>query len=335
MAPMVEVCQVRKAFGQTQALRGVDLTVGEGQVVGLLGPNGAGKTTLVRILATLLAPDAGQALVAGHDVVAQAPAVRRAIGLAGQYALVDQALTGRENLEMTGRLYQLSHAEARRRAAAVLARLSLGEVADRLVRTCSGGMRRRLDLGACLVGNPKVLLLDEPTTGLDPAARREVWSYLRDLTGSGTSVLLTTQQLDEADELADNIVIINRGTVITAGTPAFLKSRLADDRVELTIAPAQAGEAQRVVAPVLAAVSAPSAPAGRLGRMAAPPHPGHPVLEVDGGAGRLTFRVPRGSAGLTAVLRSLDEAEIGVSGLTVSGPSLDDVFLAVTDKEQQ
>ena len=222
---------------------------------------------------------------------------------------------------MTGRLYQLSRAEARRRAAAVLARLSLADVADRLARTYSGGMRRRLDLGACLVGGPTVLLPDEPSSGLDPAARREVWSYLRDLTGSGTSVLLTTQQLDEADELADNIVIIDRGTVIAEGSPALLKSRLAGDRVELTVAPAQIGKAQRALEPVLAAVSGTGHTAGE--------NTGRP-LAVDGGTGRITFRVRPGSAGLTAVLRSLDEAGVGVSGLTVGRPSLDDVFLALT-----
>jgi ABC-2 type transport system ATP-binding protein len=232
---MIEATGVGKSFGKTRALDGLDLAVAENRVTGLLGPNGAGKTTLIRILATLLKPDEGQVRVAGYDVVAQPLAVRRAIGLAGQYAVVDETLTGRENLEMTGQLYRLSHRTARQRAAEVLDRLSLTDAADRPVRTYSGGMRRRLDLGASLVGRPPVLLLDEPTTGLDPAARNELWAYIRDLVAEGATLLLTTQLLEEADHLADDIVIINHGTVVAHGSPDELKARLGGERVETVV----------------------------------------------------------------------------------------------------
>jgi daunorubicin resistance ABC transporter ATP-binding subunit len=235
MTLMIEATGVEKAFGRTRALRGMDLAVAENQVTGLLGPNGAGKTTLIRILATLLKPDKGQVRVGGYDVIAQPYAVRKTIGLAGQYAVVDETLTGRENLEMTGRLYRLTRADARKQAAHVLERLSLADAADRPVRTYSGGMRRRLDLGASLVGRPRVLLLDEPTTGLDPAARNELWAYIRDMVAEGTTVLLTTQQLEEADQLAGDIVIINHGAVVAHGTPDKLKARIGGDRVEMTV----------------------------------------------------------------------------------------------------
>jgi len=235
MPLMIEATGVQKSFGETRALGGLDLAVAENRVTGLLGPNGAGKTTLIRILATLLRPDRGQARVAGYDVTAQPFAVRRAIGLAGQYAVVDETLTGRENLEMTGQLYRLSRRVARERAAEVLDRLSLTTAADRSVRSYSGGMRRRLDLGASLAGRPPVLLLDEPTTGLDPAARNELWAYIRDLVAEGTTLLLTTQLLEEADQLADDIVIINHGTVVAHGTPDELKARLGGERAETIV----------------------------------------------------------------------------------------------------
>ncbi len=235
MTLMIEATGVGKAFGRTRALDGMYLAVGENRVTGLLGPNGAGKTTLIRILATLLRPDKGQVRVAGYDVIAQPYAVRKTIGLAGQYAVVDQTLTGRENLEMTGRLYRLTRAGAKKQAADVLERLSLTDAADRPVRTYSGGMRRRLDLGASLVGRPKVLLLDEPTTGLDPAARNELWAYIREMVAEGTTLLLTTQQLEEADQLADDIVIIDHGAVIAQGSPDELKARIGGERVEMTV----------------------------------------------------------------------------------------------------
>ncbi|HEX9467509.1 MAG TPA: ATP-binding cassette domain-containing protein, partial [Acidimicrobiia bacterium] len=236
MSGIVEVEGVARSFGETHALKGVDLTVPEGRVVALLGPNGAGKTTLVRILATLLDPDAGTARIAGFDVVKQAMAVRRVIGLAGQYAAVDGTLTGRENLEMIGRLSRLGKRLARERAAEVLDRLSLTDAADRQVKTYSGGMARRLDLATGLIGHPRVLLLDEPTTGLDPRGRIELWAYLRQLVGDGASLLLTTQYLEEADQLAHEIVVIDHGSIIAEGTPLQLKERLGGDVIDIAFA---------------------------------------------------------------------------------------------------
>ena len=211
---------IKKRYDEVVALDGVDLEVEAGTVFGLLGPNGAGKTTLVRVLATLLRPDAGRAFVLGHDVVAEPLAVRRRIGLAGQFAAVDEELTGRENVEMIGRLYRLGAAEARARAAEVLERFGLTDAADRRVSTYSGGMRRRLDLGASLVGRPPVILLDEPTTGLDPRTRQELWRTVEELRREGTTVLLTTQYLDEADRLAQRIAVVDRGRIAAEGTAA-------------------------------------------------------------------------------------------------------------------
>lgn len=307
MTPMIEAEGLRKTFGTTHALNGLELRVGAGRITGLLGPNGAGKTTLVRILATLIRPAGGRARVAGHDVVAQPRAVRRAIGLAGQYAVVDETLTGRENLEMTGRLYQLSRADARRQAAAVLERLSLAQVADRPVRTYSGGMRRRLDLGASLVGRPRVLLLDEPTTGLDPFARNELWSFISELVADGMTVLLTTQLLEEADQLAHDIVIIDHGTVVAQGAPDELKASLGDDMVELRVAAEAAQRAVDALIPLSAAVP-----------------------EFDPVSATVSLRVPSGAAAVPAAVRALDEASVRVTGVTVSRPSLDDIFLALT-----
>jgi daunorubicin resistance ABC transporter ATP-binding subunit len=307
MTHMIEAEGLRKSFGTTQALNGLGLRVGAGRVTGLLGPNGAGKTTLVRIFATLTRPDAGLARVAGHDVVAEPRAVRRAIGLAGQYAVVDETLTGRENLEMTGRLYKLGRADARRQAALVLERLSLSDAADRPARTYSGGMRRRLDLGASLVGRPRVLLLDEPTTGLDPFARNELWSFIRELVADGVTVLLTTQLLDEADQLADDVVIIDRGTVVAQGAPDDLKARLGDDTVHLRVA---AEAAQRAVDALIQLSAA--------------------VPEFDPVSATVSLRVPSGASAVPAAVRALDEASVPVTGVTVSRPSLDDIFLALT-----
>ena len=233
--PMIEVEGLHKAFGETRALDGVDLCVPAATVLGLLGPNSAGKTTLVKVLATLLEPDAGWARVAGRDVVREPTAVRSMIGLAGQYAAVDEVLTGRENLELVGRLYRLSAPEARRRAEAALEQLSLTDAADRPVRTYSGGMRRRLDLGASLVGRPRILILDEPTTGLDPRTRMELWAFIQQLVRDGTTVLLTTQYLEEADELAESIVVIDHGRVIARGTSDELKSQLGGDVLEVGV----------------------------------------------------------------------------------------------------
>jgi ABC-2 type transport system ATP-binding protein len=307
MTPVIEARGLAKSFARTQALAGIDLSVGENQVVGLLGPNGAGKTTLIKILATLLRPDAGYARVAGHDVVRQPVAVRRAIGLAGQYAVVDEMLTGRENLEMTGRLYRLDRATARRQASQVLGRLSLADAADRPVRTYSGGMRRRLDLGASLVGSPRVLLLDEPTTGLDPAARRELWAYITDLVAAGATVLLTTQQLEEADALAHHVVIIDHGRVVAEGSPGALKARLGADLIEITVRPGQASAAAKAVSSL----------------SPAPP-------QADQATGTVSLRVPHGTGAIPGVVHALEDARVEISDVTVHRPSLDDVFLALT-----
>src|SRR5689334_4074113 len=225
MTATIEARGLKKTFGKTRALDGLDLTAEPGQVVAVLGPNGAGKTTFVRIVATLVAPDEGTLRVAGHDVRRDPAAVRRAIGLAGQFAAVEAAMTGRENLEMVARLFGCSRRSARANASAVLDQLDLVDAADRLVRTYSGGMRRRLDLGASLVGAPRLLLLDEPTTGLDPRSRIELWEAIRTLVDAGTDVLLTTQYLEEADQLASEIVIVDHGRVVAAGPPAQLKRR--------------------------------------------------------------------------------------------------------------
>src|SRR5262249_37675899 len=233
---MIEVERVAKRFGATQALADVDLFVAEGKVLALLGPNGAGKTTLVRILTTLLRPDAGRARVAGFDVVADAERLRSVIGLAGQYAAVDELLTGRENLELVGLWYHLDKREYRRRAQEILERFSLTDAGDRLVKTYSGGMRRRLDIGASLVANPPVLLLDEPPTGLDPRTRNDVWQFIEELVAGGTTVLLTTQYMEEAERLAERIVVVDVGKVIAEGTAGELKDRLGGDLLEARVA---------------------------------------------------------------------------------------------------
>src|SRR5881227_2704156 len=237
--PAVHVEGVAKHFGTTAALAGVDLDVEEATVFGLLGPNGAGKTTLVRVLATLLAPDAGRAQVFGRDVVHDAAAVRRLIGLTGQFAAVDEILTGRENLQMFGRLFDLTTEEARRRADDLLERFDLADAADRPARTYSGGMRRRLDLASSLLTQPRMLFLDEPTTGLDPRSRNEIWEIVRDLRREGTTILLTTQYLEEADQLADEIAVIDHGRVIAEGTGNELKDRVGGQILEVELADVQ------------------------------------------------------------------------------------------------
>ena len=233
--PAILVEGLTKSFGEVHALRGIDLSVPRGTVLGVLGPNGAGKTTAVRILTTLLLPDGGRALVEGYDVVREAAAVRRSIGLAGQSAAIQEELTGRENLEIIGRLYHLSWPQARSRATELLEQFGLSDAADRAAKTYSGGMQRRLDLAASLVGQPKVLFLDEPTTGLDPRSRLGMWDIIRSLRADGTTLLLTTQYLDEADELADEIVVIDHGLVIAAGTAEELKGRVGGDVIEFTV----------------------------------------------------------------------------------------------------
>ena len=309
-APAVEVEGVAVAFGETRALDGVDLAINTGTVQGLLGPNGAGKTTLVRVLATLLRPDRGSACVFGCDVVRDATRVRALIGLAGQFAAVDGTLTGRENLEMVGRLYRLGGKEAKRRAAETLERLALTDAADRVVRGYSGGMRRRLDLGASLVGRPRLLILDEPTTGLDPQSRNDVWAFIRELVDDGTTVLLTTQYLDEADNLAGHIVVIDHGKVIADGTPRELKARMGGDVLELHLADADALE------PTAAALRG-------IGS-------GEP--SIDAGERRITLPVHQGASDLMSAVRRLDEQGIVPTDLSLRQPSLDDVFLALTGR---
>jgi ABC-2 type transport system ATP-binding protein len=309
-AQAVEVEGVAVSFGQTRALDGVDLAVGTGTVQGLLGPNGAGKTTLVRVLATLLRPNAGSARVFGCDVLREATRVRALIGLAGQFAAVDATLTGRENLEMVGRLYRLPRAEARRRAQEALEQLDLTDAGDRLVRGYSGGMRRRLDLGASLVGRPRLLILDEPTTGLDPQSRNDVWGFIRQLVQDGTTVLLTTQYLEEADNLADHIVVIDHGKVIANGTPRELKARMGNDVLELHLEDADALEA---TAAELRGIGS-----------------GEPRIHL---ADRcITLPVHQGASDLMSAVRRLDELGIVPSDLSLRRPSLDDVFLALTGR---
>src|SRR6476659_390197 len=306
--PMIEVSGVRKAFGETKALDGVDLQVPPATVLGLLGPNGAGKTTLVKVLATLLRPDAGWAKVDGLDVVRQPVAVRSVIGLAGQYAAVDEVLTGRENLEMVGRLYRLRPKEAKVRAEEALERLNLADAADRSVRTYSGGMRRRLDLGASLVGRPRVLILDEPTTGLDPRTRMELWDFIQQLVRGGTTVLLTTQYLEEADALAESIVVIDHGTVIARGTSDELKSQLGGDVLEVGIHRAE--DLPRVLTAL-----------GPLGAEAS---------QVDGEGRHLAIPTAAGASALVDAVRALDDADVVIADLSLRRPSLADVFLALT-----
>jgi ABC-2 type transport system ATP-binding protein len=301
------------AFGDVVALDGLDLEVEAGTVFGLLGPNGAGKTTLVRVLATLLRPSAGRATVLGHDVIAEPLAVRRRIGLAGQFAAVDGELTGRENLEMIGRLYRLSRPEARRRAAEVLERFGLTDAADRAVSTYSGGMRRRLDLGASLAGRPPVLLLDEPTTGLDPRTRQELWATVDELRRAGTTILLTTQYLDEADRLAQRIAVVDHGRIAAEGTAAELKATVGAEILAIRVAdPARAADA----AALLADLSAGDVPL------------------VDAPTGEVRVAVSDAGASAQAI-RRLDTRGVPVAAVELQQPSLDDVFLTLTGRRAE
>jgi len=306
--PIVDVEGVRKSFGDIVALDGVDLQVQAGTVMGLLGPNGAGKTTLVRVLATLLRPDSGRATVAGLDVATQARPLRSRIGLAGQYAAVDEDLTGRENLEMVGKLYHLGRAESSRRAADVLERIGLTAAADRPARTYSGGMRRRLDLAASLVGRPTVLFMDEPTTGLDPASRLALWELIEELVADGTTLLLTTQYLEEADRLADRIAVIDRGTIIAEGTSDELKAQLGGN--VLHVRPTDAAQVTKV--------------ADALSRHG----DGDPRIDED--AGSASVPVAEGAGALVRVVRELDDVGIEMADVGLRRPSLDEVFLSLT-----
>ena len=305
---MIEVDAVGKRFGTTVALSGVDLAVSEGSVLALLGPNGAGKTTLVRILTTLLKPDSGRARVAGWDVVHDARRLRSRIGLAGQYAAVDELLTGRENLELVGLWYHLPKEEYRRRARDVLERFALEDAAERLVKTYSGGMRRRLDIGASLIGRPPVLFLDEPTTGLDPRTRNDLWLFVEELVSDGTTVLLTTQYMEEAERLADRIVVLDSGSVIADGTADELKRRLGGDTLEARVAdPMDLERAAALLAEV----------AGTEPR-------------VDHDRHLLSVPTTGGTSLLVAVGRRFEDERIALADLGFRRPSLDDVFLTLT-----
>jgi ABC-2 type transport system ATP-binding protein len=312
LTPILEARGLTKRYGKTQALAGLDLVVNPGRVVALLGPNGAGKTTFVRAVATLLRPDAGTLRVDGIDALRKPAKVRQVIGLAGQFAAVEEAMTGRENLEMVGRLFGLSRKDAKAAAVRTLEQMQLTDDADRLVRTYSGGMRRRIDLGISLVGTPRLLLLDEPTTGLDPGSRLQLWDAIRGLVVTGTDILLTTQYLDEADRLASDIVIIDHGAVIAAGTPAELKTRAGDDMIEVHVR--DAGD--------LPAVSGVLATIGRDPRADVP-------------ARRASVAVDDGSGRLMDALRALDAHGITVEDISLRRPTLDEVFLSLTDSKRR
>jgi ABC-2 type transport system ATP-binding protein len=307
VTPIVEVRDLVVRFGEVTAVDGVSLEIEPGTVYGLLGPNGAGKTTLIRVLCTLLRPESGAVRIADVDVLEQPTRARAHIGLAGQFAAVDEYQTGRENVEMVGRLYGLGAREAKQRTDEVLAAIDLGDAAGRRVGTYSGGMRRRLDLAASLVGRPEVLFLDEPTTGIDPRSRRELWALVARMVESGTTVLLTTQYLEEADRLADRIGVINEGHIISEGTTDELKGALGHGTIEVGV---DAAERDRVVA--------------ALGRV------------VDGGAhwdaerSRVLVPAPEGSVTLMAVVRAMDDEGLRPDDLTIHRPTLDDVFLSLT-----
>jgi ABC-2 type transport system ATP-binding protein len=303
--PAIVVESLERAFGEVLAVRGVDLSVEEGEIYGFLGPNGAGKTTTVRMLTTLLLPTAGRASVAGHDVVAEARAVRIAIGVALQEAALDPLMTGRELIRLQAILHGLPRAEGRRRADDLLERVDLTAAADRRVGSYSGGMQRRLDLAAALVHRPRVLFLDEPTTGLDPVSRKTIWEEVRELNDDGTTVFLTTQYLEEADRLADNVGIIDNGRIVAEGTPGALKAEVGNPHIQLQLEEGSIAAAEEVCA--------------RIGRLM-PPKDGRTIL----------VEVRHGAADIPPVVRALDEAGIEVGSLELVQPTLDDVFVAKT-----
>jgi ABC-2 type transport system ATP-binding protein len=303
---LVKIYRSRK--NQVHALDGLDLVVREGSVLGLLGPNGAGKTTAVRVFSTLLRPDAGHASVGGLDVVRDAQQIRQIIGLSGQYAAVDENLTGRENLQLFGRLYQLTWAEAGRRAADLLEQFGIADAADRVVKTYSGGMRRRLDLGAALIGQPRVLFLDEPTTGLDPRGRLGMWDVIRGLVREGTTLLLTTQYLEEADELAHTIAVVDHGRIIARGTADELKAKVGGERIEVVVH--ERAELARAIELLVRATEG--------------------EHSVDEHVRRVTVPARGGARSLVQIVRELDEAKIAIDDIALRRPTLDDVFLTLT-----
>jgi ABC-2 type transport system ATP-binding protein len=310
--PAVLAEGVVKRFGRLVALDGIDLTVPAGSVYALLGPNGAGKSTAVRVLTTLLRPDAGRAIVAGHDVVRDPDAVRRRIGLAGQYAAVDERLTGRANLRLVGRLGHMARSTVRERADELLERFDLTGVADKLVRTYSGGTRRRLDLAASLVTIPSVLFLDEPTTGLDPRNRATMWTLIRELVGDGTTVLLSTQYLDEADRLAGRVAVIDRGRVVAEGTPSELKASVGGERIDVAVADPDLypDAVERAVAALVRATGE--------------------QPEIDAASGRITAPAAAGAESLVAAVRELDKANVALADIGLRRSTLDEVFLQLT-----
>ena len=308
MTPTIEAHGLTKRFGKTHALDGLDLVAEHGQVLAVLGPNGAGKTTFVRAVATLLRLDGGILKVAGHDVTREPQAVRGSIGLAGQFAAVEPAMSGRENLVMVARLFGRTRRAARASADEVLEQLGLTEDADRLVRTYSGGMRRRLDLGASLVGRPRLLLLDEPTTGLDPRSRMELWDAIRGLVAAGTDVLLTTQYLEEADHLAGQVVIVDHGRAVAAGTPAELKRRIGGSVIELRAR--EAGDLRRLEL-VLRGL-------------------GGGEVQVDEGARQLSMAMSSAAADLTSAMQAVRSSGVEIEEISARQPNLDEVFLALT-----